>query len=286
MNYEEAWKPVRPKESWDSIEQFLLYLRQLAAYVFSEKFVSNMSLLEIGCGTGYGADHLSRFSSNIVAIDIWKEGISNCHTKYEKENLTFMLANGLKLPFRGCSFDAAISFQVIEHIDPKQCLNYLSEVKRVLKRKGTFIVTTPNSKLRLLPFQKPWNPEHKREYDCKGLKKLLSKVFEQVELYGLEATEEIQSIERNRVRQNPIIVYVIAPFVPIINRLLPSRVLFQLRNAGSFLKSRRIINRFQMRMFVNKFSVNDFEVYPNCTRNCMDLYAVCVKTNSWCHNAG
>lgn len=42
--------PFGPKEKWDTIEQYVEYLRHLAAYVFAEKFVSNRSVLEIGCG--------------------------------------------------------------------------------------------------------------------------------------------------------------------------------------------------------------------------------------------
>lgn len=279
MNSKEAWKPVA-KERWESVEEFLLYLRHLAAYMFAQKHLSNISLLEIGCGTGYGTDHLSQFSESMVAMDIWKEGISNCHARYKKKNLSFILADGLKLPFRDQSFDAAVSFQVIEHIDPKQCLNYLSEVERVLKRKGTFIVTTPNSKLRLLPFQRPWNPQHKKEYDCRELEKLLTKVFPRVELYGLDGTEEIQLIERYRVKQNPIIVYTIAPFMPVIDRLLPSRILFKLRNVIAPSKSKRDMNQFRMKDFVNKFSVNDFKVHSNCTESCIDIYAICMKKAS------
>jgi len=278
MAPEETLKPLSPKERWDSAEEPLLYLRSLAAYVFAQKYASAVSLLEIGCGTGYGADHLSRFSNDVVAIDIWKEGISNCHAKYKRENLTFMLADGLKLPFRDCSFDAAVSFQVIEHIDPRQCSRYLSEAKRVLKGKGALVLTTPNSKLRLLPFQKTWNPQHRKEYDCEGLGKVLTKVFDQVELYGLEGTEEIQSIERNRVRQSPVLIYTTLPLTLIMDRLPSLRVFSKLKKAVVDLyKSRRIINRFQTRTFVEKFSVNDFKVNSNCTKNCIDIYAVCYN---------
>lgn len=275
MSFEANQPPAWPKERWDTNEEYLLYLRHLAAYVSAEKVVSNRSVLEIGCGTGYGADHLSQFASSIIAIDFWKEGVQYCHAKYKNEKLIFLQANGLKLPFKDSSFDAAISFQVIEHIAPNNVLNYLLEAKRVLKRGGIFIVSTPNSKLRLLPFQKPWNPEHKKEYDFKGFKNLLSQVFEDVKVYCLRGSEEIQYIERNRVKQNPLRVYIISPLTPLLKKILPSSFwLSKVKNPPEFKKT---YSQLSDKGFVNEFSVNDFRVDQNCAKDCLDLYGICAK---------
>ena len=47
--------PVIPREKWDRVEQYLEYLRHLAAYVIlAEPFVGNKKVLDIGCGAGEG----------------------------------------------------------------------------------------------------------------------------------------------------------------------------------------------------------------------------------------
>ncbi len=272
--------PVMLREKWESVEQYVEYLRHLAAYaIFAREFVAGRKVLEIGCGTGYGADYLSEFTSSIVAIDIWERGISYCRDKYSKDNLIFMQADGLKLPFKNESFDVALSFQVIEHIEPKMVSNYLSEIKRVLKRGGTFIVSTPNSKLRLLPFQKPWNPEHIKEYKDNELKNLLSKVFEEVKVYGLYGSDEIQAIESNRVKQSPLKVYVIDPLYRLLDYILPSPILVQLKRVRRTLfKSKTEQNPIiPQETFLTKFSLNDFKIASACSKDCLDLYGICTK---------
>jgi ubiquinone/menaquinone biosynthesis C-methylase UbiE len=265
------------KEKRDTVEQYLQYLRHLAAYVFTEKFARNRSMLEIGCGTGYGADHLSQLASSVVSVDIRKEAVSYCQDKCKRENLVFLEVDGLKLPFKDNSFDIVISFQVIEHIDPNKVLDYLSEAKRVLNKDGIFILSTPNSKLRLLPFQKPWNPEHKKEYDYKGLRNLLNKVFDEVKVYSLVGSEEIQFIERNRVKQNPFKVYIATPFKRYLKKLFPFPILFQLKKVKNSIKFKESYAWIPDDVLESKFSVNDFRVYSGFVKDCIDLYGVCAK---------
>ena len=108
-------------------------------------------ILEVGCGTGYGADYLSPVTSEMISIDVWKDGIASCRSKCNKSNLSFIPANALRRPFKDASFDAILSFQVIEHFSRIDSAQYISEIKRTLRNDGIFIATTPNSKLRLLP---------------------------------------------------------------------------------------------------------------------------------------
>jgi len=270
--------PVRPRKKWDSIEQYVEYLRHFMAYKYAKKFVKGKSVLEIGCGMGYGANYLSKFVSNIIAIDISKKCVMHCHTKHKIEKLNFLQASGLSVPLKDGSIDVALSFQVIEHIEPKKVKDYLSEVKRVLRDGGVFIVSTPNKKLRLLSFQKPWNPEHKKEYDYKEFKKMLGNVFEEVKVYGLKGSEEIQSIERNRVKQNPLKVYIIKPFIPLIKKILPRMILFQLKGIKKSIVRHGKNRSLLVKEASKKIRISDFKVLLYCPTDCLDLYGICKKT--------
>ena len=271
-------KETQPKERWGSVEEYILYLRQFAAYKFAKIFVINKKVLEIGHGAGYGADYASDFASGFVAIDMSKINSSYCQRKYPKENLIFVTADATNLPFKDDQFDVAISFQVIEHIEPKFVLTYLAEINRVMKSDGIFICSTPNKKLRLLPFQKPWNLEHKKEYNCKEFKNLLNKVFDDVKVYGLSASEEALSIERARVKQDPLKVYIISPLYRLMQTVLPSAFSVRLKEVGKrFISSKASQNISEQEDFLTNFSVEDFKVNSSCSDGCLDIFGICKK---------
>lgn len=274
--------PLMPRVKWESVEQYVEYLRHEAAYMlFVTEYIAGKEVLEIGCGSGYGANELSDSVSGIVAIDISEKVISHCHDRYRKDNLVFMKADGLKLPFKDGSFDIALSFQVMEHIEQKMVFNYLSEIRRVLKRGGVFLVSTPNPKLRLLPFQKPWNPEHKKEYTDMELKNLLRKVFEEVKVYGLCCSSEILSIERHRVKQSPFRVYIVTPFYRVLNSVLPRSILSYLKTIKQSLPIRKTNHQLvPEETFIARFSITDFRVDPGCPHDCLDLYGICTKAET------
>lgn len=287
--FEEYWKdghrdgklaPAMPKEKWNTIEEYLIYLRFLSAYIFAERFVDNKSVLEIGFGAGYGANYLSRSALSYVGIDSWKEEVLYCQSKYGKNNMIFIQGDGVNLPSKNNSFDVVISLQVIEHIGPNRVFDYLSEIKRVLKDKGIFILSTPNRELRLLPFQKPWNPYHKKEYNYTQLHKTLNKVFKNTKIYGLYGREEIQFIECARVKQSPYIVYLQRPFHRLMKYLIPWLVIPQLRVIENFLIPRTREKNLQSKptkYLLERFSVNDFTVDPTRSKKSLDLIGVCTN---------
>ena len=77
------------------------------------------------------------------------------------------LVDGQTLPFKDCSFDLVTAFQIIEHIP--ETVTFTEELKRVLRRDGVVLITTPNATIRLDPAMKPWNPFHVREYSHEEL---------------------------------------------------------------------------------------------------------------------
>jgi len=233
--------------------------------------------LEIGCGTGYGTAYLSEIGfSFIVASDIDKEVLYFINNKYPFK--FFLIAcDGTGMPFKENQFDAVIPFQVIEHLTPKDVINYLSEIKRVLTKNGLFICTTPNKRLRLLPFQKPWNPEHKKEYNEKELKKLLSKVFGHINIYGLCSSKEILEIERQRVKQDPTKVYIMDPLSKIYPFRLCYKLLKKMFTNQIFLKNKKNNRQesFIQEIEPKKLSVRNFFLDPTCPKNSLDWFVVC-----------
>lgn len=74
------------------------------------------------------------------------------------------------------SFDCVIAVEVLEHVEKD--FDFLQNVYRVLRPGGMFLMTTPNGDS--IPV--PHNPDHKRHYPRKGLKRLLEDIFDSVEI--------------------------------------------------------------------------------------------------------
>lgn len=171
--------------SRDVTDNFV-YQRSKLAYVEAAKRVCG-DILEIGTGTGYGIDIIAPRCRRFVTMD---------KTRSEElaampENVEFVQATVPPLPFADESFDYVVSFQVIEHI--KRDKEFVREVRRVLKKGGKFIVSTPNR-----PMSLTRNPWHVREYTAEQFGALLS-TFTEVEAMGVAGNERVWSYyEKNR----------------------------------------------------------------------------------------
>jgi len=165
--------------------KFLIFLLHVKSYEHAISFVRGKRVLDFGCGTGYGAHILIDHADDLTAVDISEEAISHAAANYSARSLHFQRIEPTEiraLPFPDSNFDVVTSFQVIEHLEHVD--SYLNEIRRVLKPSGQLLLTTPNSSLRLLPGQKPWNRFHVREFTYSTIKHALQKEFAFVEVEG------------------------------------------------------------------------------------------------------
>lgn len=237
--------------------------------------LENKFLLDLGCGTGYGTHELSLLAKDIVGIDIWRKGLIFCHKKYCTRKTSFLRGSGCNLAFKDNSFDLVISFQVIEHIPPILVIEYLKEIKRVLKVNGTLMIATPNKRIRLLPFQKPWNKDHIKEYDSRSLKRLLKSFFTKVDIQGLFAKKEIYMVEYNRVKQNILLTYIAQPLSSILHLFLPTSYINKLKKI--LIKHYFLPTQLSIKHSNPNFSLEDFQTSKKNLNSSIDLYAICTK---------
>lgn len=185
----------------DNIYSYILFLDHKFAYEYAKQYVNkNSTVLEIGCGDGYGTDYLSKYCERIEAVDVSKDAIKKAAAMYSSQNCAFNYYDGVNLTYPDKSFDVVISFHVIEHVEDVRL--FLNNIKRVLKEDGKFIITTPSRTHRLAPNQKPWNKEHLREYDAAMLESEISQVFEYYQIMSVTAKQDILDIEFDRVAPN------------------------------------------------------------------------------------
>jgi ubiquinone/menaquinone biosynthesis C-methylase UbiE len=188
-------------DQFENLDEYLVFLRHLFAYEHVVHSIERHdSLLELGCGEGYGTSLLSGYCKTITGLDVHEESLNHAVGRYESENCKFRLYDGSAIPFPDESFDKAVLFQVIEHVEDDS--GFLREIARVLKPGGTLFLTTPSRSYRLKPGQKPWNPYHIREYTHRELLGVMKKSFSSVEIKGIRASDEVQELEFRRVEKN------------------------------------------------------------------------------------
>ena len=120
-----------------------IHYAHLHRYAFATHFVKGKKVIDLACGEGYGTYMLAREAECVAGVEIDKLTVQHARSRYIKDNLEFIEGSILDVPIEGeRKFDVAVCFEAIEHIAAHDKL--LSEVKRLLKDDGLFIVSTPN----------------------------------------------------------------------------------------------------------------------------------------------
>ena len=221
------------------------FMRHLSAYNFVVPYVKGGEILEIGFGDGYGADFLARHARGVKAIDILDRNVALATSKYKRQNLEFIRMPAIDLAFEDNTFDAVVSFQVIEHLPEKDIIDYLKEIKRVLKRGREAFISTLNLKSNKKPnriYIK--NPFHVKEFVYEEFDSTIKEVFGEYKIYGLFYTPRLKFYER-------------------------------LKKLGFFRFFPSSLN--PVKRFYNNITVTDFLWSDKNLSQCIDFMACCKK---------
>ncbi|WP_019530928.1 methyltransferase domain-containing protein [Dasania marina] len=137
-------------------------------------------VLDIACGGGYGSRMMASDKRSVTGGDIESEVIAEAKQQSkEYAQVSFCVTDVTAMQFGDASFDAVVSMETIEHVDDAA---YLSEISRVLKSGGVFILSTPQNSLGHIPV----NAVHLKEYTRQELQGLCQPYFEVEEVIGLK----------------------------------------------------------------------------------------------------
>lgn len=118
-------------------------------YSFAAQFVPGRSVLDAGCGSGYGCEILKRTGASMVSgRDMSAHAIRFAQARFgqfaefRREGITDL---------RSCannSFDVVVSSEVLEHVkEYGKAGDALDELTRVARPGGLLVVATPNAEL-------------------------------------------------------------------------------------------------------------------------------------------
>lgn len=168
-------------------------------------FKSTDRVLDIGFGAGdLEKKALDRNQTlDWYGIDISRKSVLRMNQKFP--NATFKVGSIYSLKFKNNCFDYVICLEVMEHLHPFKTYKALKEILRVLKKRGTLIVSVPlNEDLKGL-LANGSNPNaHLRTYTSEILKaELITSGFEILKLkylYAFRASYTIKTILVNLFR--------------------------------------------------------------------------------------
>lgn len=151
--------------------------RRLVADFLKSSRTDKPTILDVGCGTGETMSFIKRVSPGSLVWGIDKSRVA-IRFASNRGHKTVKLANAIKLPFKGKTFNAVLALDVLEHIREPQ--RALIEMKRVLTDGGKILITSPA--LKFIWSRHDAGQGHITRFDKSELERMAEKTGLKIEL--------------------------------------------------------------------------------------------------------
>ena len=169
---------------------------------YNYQITAGMRILELGCGTADMWKNnigLINNCSEFVLSDLSEGMINSARNNIGNiHNVTYMVADIQDIPFKANSFDIVIANMMLYHIPDLK--KGLSEVKRVLKKDGSFYCATYGEHgivPHIAKLLKPYGAEEKinKNFTLQNGKQILAQYFSSIEMLEYVDSLEVTNIE-------------------------------------------------------------------------------------------
>lgn len=138
--------------------------------------INTGKVLDVGCGKGENIKFLSNewhFRGVLIGFDMHMPYLRKAKTLKIYDDV--LLADANHLPFRISSFDAVLAFDLIEHLEKKQGLDFIRACEKISK--DFVIIFTPVGYLSQEPYDGNPYQQHKSGYIPREFRSLGYKVY-------------------------------------------------------------------------------------------------------------
>lgn len=212
----------------------------LHRYAIAMQYAKDKIVLDIASGEGYGTSLLADVARKVFGVDISVKDVEKARLKYgNKKNLNYINGSVYEIPFEDDYFDLVVSFETIEHVKEHDIV--LKEIKRVLKKDGILIISTPDKRT-YSDIPNFSNPFHLRELYTAQFETLIKKYFVNIFLLNQKILSG-SLIYNNEIIFNELYegdfykIKKVDDILPVYNLIISSDSDFQKPNASFFRKS-------------------------------------------------
>ena len=148
----EWWDPegkFKPLHKFNPIR--IKYIKENIIETFklrnSEKPLSGINILDIGCGGGLLSEPMSRMGANVTGIDASDKNIkiAKIHSKKNNLKINYFCSSPEKLNSKK-KFDVILNMEIVEHVED---INFfLNSCSKLLKKNGLMFIATINKTLK------------------------------------------------------------------------------------------------------------------------------------------
>ncbi|MDW7681280.1 MAG: class I SAM-dependent methyltransferase [bacterium] len=161
-------------------ETSFVFARHKFAYCHVQQFVENKTVIDVGCGSGYGCHILSQRAKLVCGIDHDAEIIAYCRQRYHNSKLSFLQMDATRLNLDQ-QFDVVINFQMIEHVEDME--SFIDVLRQAAKPEGTIFISTP--RIPEEKVNKGKNPFHAHDLTYHQFYYLINRKFTEFEIVGV-----------------------------------------------------------------------------------------------------
>ena len=152
----------------------------ITRYRFAGRYVKGKKTIVLGSGAGYGTHYLSKFAKSVLGVDTSEEAVAQATRSYDAPNLRYEPGDVTNLPYPDESFEVAVSFEVMAHLERPAAL--VQEALRLLHEDGVLVVSTPD-KQTYSNDRNYVNPHHLKEMYPLEFREILERHFRHVQIY-------------------------------------------------------------------------------------------------------
>lgn len=147
------------------------FQRHVVAYRLAAAAAACRSVLDAGCGEGYGLRMLATAGARrVIGADLEPDVVDHARRTYADAAgpIEVHACELMELPLADDEVDLTVSFQVIEHLHDVP--GYLASLRRVTRPGGQVWIATPNRLTFTPDSDVPVNPFHTREFTAPELR--------------------------------------------------------------------------------------------------------------------